>query len=1134
MAEKKLTTDQKAERLFRAFLSGDREEIARVWEELDLNVFEVGSIPRRVGALPDKTKAELVVTMEQNPDMMSDKEKGRLLGYIGRVPSTAIEAARKATQAVIKEPEVAAPPPAAPIPRLRPDREAQIADLMGSGIDLPGNTRFFPTFAEEVGTFADQPPEVQQQVVEATQQALDDGVPAGDLFPKGIPQTLVDAGIRTAGEIIAPTPKEDDGGFDLGAWLDDASRAANAGVRQTGAAIWDVIGGPLASAGTALESASDRVNAGLSDLRQRATDMIFGVETPAATPPDPAWELATQIVPDYTPQTLGNAYIQNYIDGLVDAGVPEEQATLQGGAVKRSAGFAEMVALDAFHMKREANAPVPRVIQEAEIADPDAMTAAQSIARYRTGMEGSPEARASAKPGASLRAPLSGPSLSDRTIAAYLQGLQSGGTPAEAATKMATERSAAMTKSLDENSRRTLDIRAGSNFAGVDPRLQDILQIAATNFPLRVEAFSGATGRSSGTRNHPTGRAVDVVIYDEKGNALPNSPADARRKGVDLGPAVRVYEQFAQMAREVQTQKYPELDSKMRWGGYFRQGVSYDLMHIDISGGGMALGSWQAGFTAAGLRGIPGAISIGMADPRYRQPALTMMAYTPITQPGRTSDAAMLELAKFGFTGPNAVKDFQQAMGGRAGPADGIIGPKTLQGIRTAMNDKTFQLRSKLVTSGIPKSQIPGAIARIQNVEPVDTTLMAKAVAGGDYLRKGDRGEAVQQLQKFLNQQGARDASGNPLKEDGVFGTRTKQAVKAYQEQTGSLAADGVVGPRTASTIFLSTLQAREAFDSAPRQAPLVRPDEITVSGAEAVAQQEAQAAAAGQAPVATGPVPTGMEGSPENPSVSIPVYYAAVAQAALERGTTIAGRPAIDGFGQASAVMAGRRAIDAFQGEQQRSRIQTEIDRELVSLGRPDLASAAVPADTKGSAWDEAAKAYVGAGLAAHFPGTRISPEMAAQDSLAITNAQRGYVAAREQQARAQTVDPTIAAVNARTRREAAAASRIADNRAADIAGSVSYDSNAALGPIYRSPAPSYTDPVSYPGTYDPGDVPTSWPDGYDGSPTVTSGYAGSPTGRTGFEGSPEMPSYPDPYAGYSPPDTYTLDDAGRILGGI
>ncbi|EOK5393414.1 N-acetylmuramidase domain-containing protein [Pseudomonas aeruginosa] len=61
-------------------------------------------------------------------------------------------------------------------------------------------------------------------------------------------------------------------------------------------------------------------------------------------------------------------------------------------------------------------------------------------------------------------------------------------------------------------------------------------------------------------------------------------------------------------------------------------------------------------------------------------------------------------------------------------------------------------------------------------------------------LQHGDRGQAVLQLQKQLNAQGAK------LFADGDFGDKTEAAVRAYQLRVG-LVADGIAGPKTMAAL---------------------------------------------------------------------------------------------------------------------------------------------------------------------------------------------------------------------------------------------------------------------------------------------------------------------------------------------
>ena len=65
-------------------------------------------------------------------------------------------------------------------------------------------------------------------------------------------------------------------------------------------------------------------------------------------------------------------------------------------------------------------------------------------------------------------------------------------------------------------------------------------------------------------------------------------------------------------------------------------------------------------------------------------------------------------------------------------------------------------------------------------------------------LRTGDSGSAVTKLQQALSKLGS-----DPGSADGTFGPLTEHAVVAFQQANG-LAADGIVGPKTAGKINAS------------------------------------------------------------------------------------------------------------------------------------------------------------------------------------------------------------------------------------------------------------------------------------------------------------------------------------------
>lgn len=53
------------------------------------------------------------------------------------------------------------------------------------------------------------------------------------------------------------------------------------------------------------------------------------------------------------------------------------------------------------------------------------------------------------------------------------------------------------------------------------------------------------------------------------------------------------------------------------------------------------------------------------------------------------------------------------------------------------------------------------------------------------------------QIQRFLNKKGITDGSGQKLKEDGLAGKSTEEAIAKYQQQLGVYPTDGVWGMDT-------------------------------------------------------------------------------------------------------------------------------------------------------------------------------------------------------------------------------------------------------------------------------------------------------------------------------------------------
>ena len=143
----------------------------------------------------------------------------------------------------------------------------------------------------------------------------------------------------------------------------------------------------------------------------------------------------------------------------------------------------------------------------------------------------------------------------------------------------------------------------------LDTRLFECVREAAEFLPpgYTLEFVSGF--RKGDKRFHGKGMALDVQIIDEDGNRLPNYQ-DAQN--------FRTYEEFAQVVRRIQLNKYPKLN--LRFGGYFsgHKGKygALDMMHFDIAHVPMGGGSWENGLTEQQKKYFPGAFSKGMEHVR--------------------------------------------------------------------------------------------------------------------------------------------------------------------------------------------------------------------------------------------------------------------------------------------------------------------------------------------------------------------------------------------------------------------------------------------------------------------------------------------------------------------------------------
>lgn len=197
----------------------------------------------------------------------------------------------------------------------------------------------------------------------------------------------------------------------------------------------------------------------------------------------------------------------------------------------------------------------------------------------------------------------------------------------------------------------------GNYKPGVDTRLTDILNTASQQFPgYKVDAMSGL--RPGDPRFHGKGLATDVQLTELATGKRLGNYQDAS--------SFADYEKFAQVAKQVQMEKYPELADKFRWGGYFGGGKgkygAVDQMHFDLGGAGMGGGSWEKGMTSAQMNLWPGIESKGMA------------AVESLGNLATTTNATTQGLGTFGNGLGQIGSALGQAGSGAAGGGGGLFG----------------------------------------------------------------------------------------------------------------------------------------------------------------------------------------------------------------------------------------------------------------------------------------------------------------------------------------------------------------------------------------------------------------------------------------------------------------------------
>ncbi len=161
---------------------------------------------------------------------------------------------------------------------------------------------------------------------------------------------------------------------------------------------------------------------------------------------------------------------------------------------------------------------------------------------------------------------------------------------------------------------------------------------------------------------------------------------------------------------------------------------------------------------------------------------------TPSTPAGSSG-----EVLKKGSRGA-AVQELQKkltSLGYDTKGADGVFGANTEQAVRQ------FQAAHSLVADGVvgpaTRKALEGTTGSTTppTTPPSNPPSTGTALNSSGILKKGSRGNAVQELQQKLTSLGY-----NTKGVDGIFGANTEQAVRQFQA-AHNLAADGIVGPAT-------------------------------------------------------------------------------------------------------------------------------------------------------------------------------------------------------------------------------------------------------------------------------------------------------------------------------------------------
>jgi peptidoglycan hydrolase-like protein with peptidoglycan-binding domain len=242
--------------------------------------------------------------------------------------------------------------------------------------------------------------------------------------------------------------------------------------------------------------------------------------------------------------------------------------------------------------------------------------------------------------------------------------------------------------------------------------------------------------------------------------------------------------------------------------------------------------------TSRAFLASPGKSSLTAAQTRQLQRALITRGYSIPAGPTGT----------YGAQTTAAVASFQRDQGWRGAQADGIAGPQTLLRLGVAATGSS----SGRGTTAVVTTRQPAATEKKAPSAP------KPAATAGSW--DPGNGRLVYDLQNALIARGYSIPAGPT----GHFGTRTKQAVKAFQKSLGfsGSQADGIPGATTLRRLGITTTGSASSRGTA-----------------EAVTKPKPKPAAAKKAPSAPKPAATGRSWDPGNGRLVYDLQNALIAQ---------------------------------------------------------------------------------------------------------------------------------------------------------------------------------------------------------------------------------------------------------------